>query len=455
MIKLSFHGACQEVTGSCHLVETDSVKFLVDCGIFQGGDFYASRNWDEFAFDPKEIDFVILTHAHMDHAGRLPKLYKDGFRGKVYCVEPTKDFAYLMLYDSARIAQKEAKSQNRPAPYSRQNVRDLINLFVPLKYDRQIKINSKLRFKLRDAGHILGSAIAEVWIKDGSQEKKLVFSGDLGNSPVPLLKDTSVIDGADYVVMEATYGGRIHEPAELRLRMLKEAIIQSVGQKGVLMIPSFALERTQEVLYELNYLIENRLVPDTRVFLDSPLAIRATKIYQDYLHYFDKESQKLMQAGDDIFQFPGLEFTSSSRQSKRINGIQPPKVIIAGSGMCVGGRIPFHLKLYLNDPNNQLLFIGYQVDGSLGRKLFDGAKQVKILGEQVRVKAKIDAIGAYSAHADQPKLLHWVKMMTRPKPKQVFVVHGEEEPALMIKDGLKQKLGIEGVIPEYGQKYTV
>ena len=221
------------------------------------------------------------------------------------------------------------------------------------------------------------------------------------------------------------------------------------------MIPSFAIERTQEILFELNYLIENGLVPDTRVFLDSPLAIRATKIYDDYLSYFDKESQELIKTGDDIFRFPGLEMTSSSRMSKRINKTPAPKVIIAGSGMCVGGRIPFHLKLYLNDPKNQLLFIGYQVGGSLGRRLFDGAKRVKILGEYINVKAKVNAIGAYSAHADQPKLLHWVKMMTRPKPKKVFIVHSEEEPALMIKDGLKQKLKIEGIVPEYGMKYEL
>jgi len=454
-MKISFHGACQEVTGSCCLVETDQHRFLVDCGMFQGGQFAEERNLDPFGFDPKSIDFVLLTHAHMDHCGRLPKLYKKGFRGKVYCTAPTLDFAYLMMLDSARVILEEAETEYREPLYTVADVKKLIQYFEALPYRRERRLRPEVKVRFRDAGHILGSAIIEVWIKDKGEEKKLVFSGDLGNPPQPLVKDTEFIEGADYLITESTYGGRIHEPASLRLKMLRQAIIESVGKGGVLMIPSFALERTQEVLYELNYLVENKKVPPVPIFLDSPLAIKATEVYRKYSYLYDKESRALLAAGDDLFNFPGLEYTRTKRQSKKINRLPPPKIIVAGSGMCTGGRMVHHLKFYLSNPLNHLLIIAYQVPGCLGRKLLDGAKTVETAGERVKVKAKISAIGAYSSHIDQPKLLHWVKIMKKPKPGKVFVVHGEEKRNLMVVDGLRKKLGLKGIMPEQGKEYDI
>lgn len=454
-MKISFHGACQEVTGFCCLVETDKAKFLVDCGMFQGGKFAEEHNLEPFSFDPKSIDFLLLTHAHADHCGRIPKLYKEGFSGKTYCTEATKDFAHLMLVDSARIIFEEALAEDRLPLYLDQDVALAIQNFEGVAYRAPKQITPEIKINLRDAGHILGSTFFEVWVKEDGKEKKIVFSGDLGNPPAPLVEDTEFIDGADIVVVESTYGGRIHEPAEMRLQMLREAIMESVGAGGVLMIPAFALERTQEVLYEMNYLVENKKIPPIKIFVDSPLAIKATEVYRKYSYMYDKEARDLIKAGDDLFNFPGLTFTPSKEDSKKVNLMPPPKVILAGSGMCTGGRMVYHLKFNLGNPLNHLLFIGYQAQGSLGRRLFDGEKDVVVAGERVKVRAKVSAIGAYSSHADQPKILHWVKMMTAPKPKQVFVVHGETKESLMVVDGLKAKLGLDAVSPKREEVFEV
>ncbi|MFA5358923.1 MAG: MBL fold metallo-hydrolase [Patescibacteria group bacterium] len=454
-MKISFYGACGEVTGSCYLVQTEQSRFLVDCGMFQGGKFAEDKNFEPFGFDPKSIDFVVLTHVHMDHIGRLPRLYKEGFRGKIYSTEPTADFARIMLLDSARVIFEEALANNALPLYLDKYVNELMKQFVALSYRKQENISADIKITMRDAGHILGSAIVEIVVADKAGDKKIVFSGDLGNPPAPLVEDTEFISGADYVVMESTYGGIIHEPAEMRIKMLHNAVVESVGKGGVLMIPAFALERTQEVLYEMNYLVENKKVPPVSMFVDSPLAISATDIYKKYVAMYDKESRALIEAGDDLFNFRGLVYTKTREESKKINQILAPKIILAGSGMCTGGRIVYHLQRYLGSPQNHLLIIGYQVEGSLGRKLLDGAKVVEIGTEKIEVKAKVSAIGAYSSHADQPKLLHWVKMMSAPKPKKVFVVHGEEKRRSMLVDGLRQKLGIDAVMPRYGESFDL
>jgi metallo-beta-lactamase family protein len=454
-MKIFFHGACQEVTGSCCLVEVGQTKFLVDCGMFQGSKFAEEHNLNPFPFDPKTINFVLLTHAHMDHCGRLPKLYKEGFRGQIYCTAPTADFTKIMLVDSARVIFEEALAENRLPLYLLEDANAVGAHFFKLPYRQERQITSEIRINLRDAGHILGSTIFEVWVKEGRQEKKIVFSGDLGNPPQPLVEDTEFISGADYLVVESLYGGIIHEPAELRLQMLRQAITESVGRGGVLMIPAFALERTQEILYELNYLVENKKVPPVPIFVDSPLAIQATDVYKKYVEMYDKESRNLIEAGDDLFNFPGLTYTYSKEESKKINNTPSPKVILAGSGMCTGGRMVYHLKFNLSNPLNHLLIIGYQAAGSLGRHLLEGAREVEAAGERVKVKAKVSAIGAYSAHADQPKILHWVKMMAKPRPQKVFVVHGEEKQSLMVADGLKQKLSLEAVMPKMGEKFDI
>jgi len=454
-MKISFHGACREITGSCHLVETNKAKFLVDCGLFQGRDFFTKKNFDPFDFDPAEIDFVLLTHAHLDHCGRLPKLYEEGFHGKIFSTSATKDLAEVILLDSARVIAQEAGKINLPPLYSGEDVVKIVGQFETVDYRQERVISPEIKIRARDAGHILGSAIFEIWINDDGREKKIVFSGDLGNPPTPIIKDTEFIDGAEAVVIESTYGGLVHEPSEERIQLLRRTVVESVGRGGVLMIPSFALERTQEVLYELNYLVENKQIPSVPIFVDSPLAIKATAVYKKYTNLYDEESRRLIEAGDNLFNFPGLRYTASIEESKIINGTPPPKVIIAGSGMCTGGRMPHHLLRYLGQPENQLLIISYQAEGSLGRRLFDGEKNVYIEKEKVKVRAKISAIGAYSSHADQPKIINWIKKMDAPRPQKFFVVHGEIEKNTALAEGIKENLDTEVIIPGYGQVYEV
>jgi metallo-beta-lactamase family protein len=454
-MKISFHGATSEVTGSCMLVETKKNKFLVDCGMFQGSRFAREENFEPWPFDPAEIDFILLTHAHIDHCGRLPKLYQDGFKGKIYSTNPTKELAEIILLDSAKVMKEEAMKHGFRILFKDKDVYGVMGLFWGMNYGVIEKITPTVSIRFRDAGHILGSAIIEIWVKEGLTKKKLVCSGDLGNHPAPIVRDTEMIDGADAVIIESTYGGRIHEPTEMRTTLLRQAILDSIGRGGVLMIPVFALERTQEVLYELNYLSETRQIPKVPVFLDSPLAINALDIYKRYTQLFDDESRKRIESGDDLFKFEGLQLTRTVDQSKKINKVSPPKVILAGSGMSNGGRILHHLKLYLPNEKNHLLIISYQAEGTLGRKLRDGAKNVLIDNEKVRVKAKVSAIGSYSSHADQPKLLHWLKNISKPKPKLVFVVHGEEKSSLMLEDGIKEKLKLPTQIPERGKIYEI
>lgn len=443
-MKLTFLGACKEVTGSCYLLETKTTKFLVDCGIWQGARFTENKNYDPFPFNAEELDFVILTHAHLDHCGRIPKLYKEGFRGKIITTKATADFAQLMLADSAHVIAQEAREVGYPPLYTEEDAANCNNLFQGHDYNQKIIIgnNKEIEIRLQDAGHILGSAIVEIW----SDGKKIVFSGDLGNPPVPILKNTTTIEEADYVVMESTYGNKDHEDTKTRELIVSSAIYEAATMKGTLMIPAFALERTQELLYELNKLVENKDIPPMPVFVDSPLAIAATQIFKKHEYLYDKESSNLIKSGDDVFNFPGLVMTKNVAASKKINREPAPKIIIAGSGMCQGGRIKFHLKRYLADFKNQLLIIGYQVEGSLGRKLLDRAKSVRIEGKNIPVAAKIRAIGGYSAHADQPKLIKWLKAFKK-KPVKVFVTHGEELQATAFAEIVNNKLKIEAEVP--------
>jgi len=454
-MKISFHGAAREVTGSCIQVDTGKFKFLVDCGMFQGSKFARDENFQPWPFDPKEIAFVILTHAHVDHCGRLPCLARDGFKGKIYSTAATRDLSEIILLDSAKVIKEEVMRHGGPVLFKEKDVFNVMAQFWALDYGQKQKLNADVAVRFRDAGHILGSAIVEAWIKQGNKTEKIVFSGDLGNPPAPIVRDTEFIDGADFVVIESTYGGRIHEPSGMRSGILRQAILESVGRGGVLMIPTFALERTQEVLYELSQLSETRQIPKVPIFLDSPLAINALDIYRQYAKLFDDESKKRMEAGEDVFKFEGLELAKTADQSKRINHVSPPKVILAGSGMSNGGRILYHLKLYLPGAKNQLLIISYQSEGTLGRQLRDGAKKVMIDGEPVGVKAKVTAIGSYSSHADQPKLLHWLKQISQPSPKIVFIGHGEEKSCLMLEGGIKDKLKLKTVVPEKDKLYEL
>jgi len=455
MIKLSFHGACREVTGSCNLLEHEGQKFLVDCGIFQGERFAAERNLEDFHFDPAEIEYVFLTHAHVDHCGRLPKLYKDGFRGKIFCTEPTRDLAEIMLLDAARIIAHEALASGHEALYTEEDVAGLMNHFEILPYDQMSFIDDNIKLKFRDAGHILGSAFIELYIADEGRTKKIIFSGDLGNSPSPIIRDLEFADGADFVITESTYARGVHETKEEGINKLRQAIIETVGLGGVLMIPIFVIEKTQEILFELNYLMENRKIPRVPIFLDSPLAIKAVEIYRHYEDLYNRNSWNLIKSGDDIFDFPGLKFTLTKDESKKINVTQPPKVILASSGMCVGGRIPFHLKLNLDNKLNQLLFVAYQAQGSLGRKILQGDKTVFVDDQSVEVLAKISVINSFSSHADSPRIMNWLSHIKSPKSATIFVNHGEEESSNVLAEKITQELKIKPIVPELGMVYEL
>lgn len=449
-MKISFHGACREVTGSCILIESGETKFLVDCGMFQGAG--EGKNFADFSFDPKEIDFVLLTHAHLDHCGRLPKLYMEGFRGRIYSTAPTRDLSEIILTDALKVSRQEKKVFCAPL-CTEGDIFSLMKFFTCLKYGEEKKINDKVAIRIRDAGHVLGSCIFEVWLKEAGKEKKLVFSGDLGNPPAPIVKDPEFLSGADVVFVESTYGDRLHESKEKGREALKKKIEEVLQRQGVLMVPVFALERTQELLYELNRLVEDRKIPYVPVFLDSPLAVKTTAIYRRYSDFFDEEARALLKKGDDMFDFRGLLMINNQSQSGVAERAIPPKIILAGSGMFEGGRIRRYLKKYLGDSSNALLTISYQPDASLGRKLINGEKEVEIEGKKINVRADISVILSFSSHSDQLTLLNWVDAIKNPKPKKVFVVHGSEGAGQSLATILKGVVKSDIIVPLYGNEY--
>ncbi|MBI2415158.1 MAG: MBL fold metallo-hydrolase [Candidatus Kerfeldbacteria bacterium] len=448
-MKVTFYGACQQVTGSCYLVEHGATKVLVDCGMIQGSHFTDPANFELFPFDVSTIDYVLVTHAHIDHSGRLPQLMRYGFRGQVIATAATLDFAELLLRDSAHIIAQDADRFHKAPLYTEAEVEQLTQHFQAVSY-HQVKPVGDLVATFYDAGHILGSAFIQLASKDTS----IVFSGDLGNPPVPLLPVTEALPPTDYLVMESTYGNQTHEDTRERKLLLASAIYETVTLGGVLLIPAFALERTQEILYELNSLVEHNDIPKLPIFIDSPLAIHATQLYRQHQHLFNNETKYIIASGDDVFRFPGLQLSETRDSSKQINHVPAPKIIIAGSGMMQGGRIRFHLKRYLSDFRNQVLIVGYQVAGSLGRQLLQQVKRVTIDGEDVVVKAKIRAIGGYSAHADQPKLLHWLTA-NQPPRRHIWLTHGEVAQATALQTVIQQRCSVAATIPHYGQVVTL
>jgi len=431
------------VTGANYLLESGGQKILIDCGLHQGNRFCEKLNFELFPYDPKEISAVFITHAHIDHTGLLPKLVKGGFRGRVYSTPPTKDFAELLLLDSEHILMEDAEHLGVPPLYGVREIEELMARWEGVDYHNPINLE-KFKITFYNAGHILGSSS----IKIESEGKKILFSGDLGNSPTPLIGAREEIpDGIDYCLIESTYGDRVHEDRPKRKELLEDIIEDAVKEGGVLMIPAFAMERTQELLFELNELTENGRIPSVPVFLDSPLAIKLTEVYKKYENYFNSEARELIKTGDAIFNFPGLKKTLTTDESKTINDVPPPKIIIAGSGMSTAGRILHHEKRYLPDPKSTLLIIGYQGYGSLGRKILDGEKTVRIHKEDVAVNCRIVSIGGYSAHADQPQLLKWLEPM-RHSLKKVFVVQGEEDAMKIFSQKLKDELAIDADIPD-------
>ncbi|MBU2564413.1 MBL fold metallo-hydrolase [Patescibacteria group bacterium] len=448
-MKITFYGGAGTVTGAKYLLETKSAKILVECGMFQGENS-DEENYKEFPFNCSEIDYVFLTHSHVDHIGMLPKLYKQGFKGRVFFTPPSLDIARLILQDSQEIMQRQATRDNVNPVFEMEHVNGILGLAETVDYNKKKKLNEEIYFRFQDAGHILGSAIIEIW----ANGKKLVFSGDLGNDPTPLLNSPKKITQADYVIIESTYGDRLHEDRFKRKELLENVIEENHSKRGVLMIPAFAIERTQELLYELNELVENNRIPRIPIFIDSPLAIEITRVYKKHQKYFNKQANDLIKTGDDLFNFPKLTLTEKVNQSKSINNIASPKIIIAGSGMSTGGRILFHEKLYLPDPNNTLLIISFQVRGTLGRKLSEGAKRVWIFNENVNVKAKIVSIEGYSSHADQQGLYDWLNNFSKPV-KKVFIVHGEEEASNALSQRVKDHLGLDTNIPKIGESFDL
>ncbi len=446
---LTFCGAAGQVTGSNHLLTSGRHKILVDCGLFQGGSDSEEENFKDFMYDPAEIEAVFITHAHLDHVGRLPKLFQDGFRGKIYSTPATRDCAELILLDSEKLICQAAERHGKPEFCTTGTVEQVMKLWHGVEYHQELQ-HGDFFATFFDAGHILGSS--SIAIK--AEGKTIVFSGDIGNYPAPIIKPTEFPVDADYVVMEATYGNEVHDPEATRRDSLEKVIRETVARGGVLMIPAFALERTQEILYFMNELFAEGRIPRVPVFVDSPLAIKLTSIYHKYRRYFNAAANQAIQEGDDIFNFPGLHLTLTAELSKAINEVPAPKIIIAGSGMSHGGRIMHHELRYLSDPLNTILFIGYQAVGSLGRAIMEGAKEISIFGEPITVEAHIEKITSYSAHADLPKLLQWVSG-TKKTVKHVFVVHAETDRSSNLVAELKDKLGIDASAAEMAQTVTL
>ena len=465
-MKLKFLGAAGNVTGSRHLLEANGARILVDCGLYQERQF-RDRNWDPFPISPKSINAVLLTHGHLDHCGLLPKLVKEGFNGKIYCTSATAEIVKIILLDSAKIQQEDAKykrkrhrKQSRKSKhpyeplYTIKDAEACFPLFAPIKYREAVDLGDGLETTFYDAGHVLGSSIIRVKVRHEGQKRIFLFSGDIGRRDRPLVCDPTVFDTADYVLIESTYGDRVHKGNNNIKEMIGEVINSTKKAGGNIIVPSFALERSQELLYYINKLLLEEAIPHLKVFLDSPMASRVTKVFQNHPELFDKEMAELLRNGDSPFKFTELTMTGGSNESKAINNMKESVIVIAGSGMCTGGRIKHHLVNNITRPESTIMFVGYQAFGTLGRLIVEGEKRVRILGEKYTVKAKVVRINGFSAHADRNELLDWLKGMKSP-PRKVFVVHGEEKSSKSFRDYAKKQTGWDVIAPEFNQEVTL
>lgn len=458
-MKVSFLGAAGTVTGSCYMIETAGRRFCIDCGLHQGNRTIEARNRDEKPYEPKGLGFVLLTHAHMDHSGLLPKLVREGFSGPIYCTEPTADLLEVMLDDSAHIQEMEAEWQSRKAVrkghdpveplYGEEHVPPTLELLSTVRYDETFEPLPGITVRYRDAGHILGSAFIEIEVRENADTYTLTFSGDLGQPDQLIVSDPQRGGAADYLFMESTYGDRDHKDKERSVREFRDAILATYERGGNVIIPAFAVERTQEVLYSLHCMhADGELPKDMAVFLDSPLAIKATNIFRKHPEYMDADARALFDAGSDPFHVPQLKMTPSVAESRAINDHDGPAIIVSASGMCNAGRVLHHLRHNLWRPEAAIIFVGYQGQGTTGRKIVDGVGRVRVHGEHVAVKAKVHTIGGFSSHAGQTEMLEWLSHFSNPQ-MQVVLLHGELEAQLTFQQKIAERFGFAVHIPEY------
>ncbi|MCL1805281.1 MAG: MBL fold metallo-hydrolase [Clostridiales bacterium] len=466
-MRIRFLGAAQTVTGSCYMVDTEKSRFLVDCGMYQGSKALKENNYAPFGFAVKDIDFVLITHAHVDHCGLLPKLYKQGFVGASYASAPTQQLCGVVLPDSGYIQENEIERKNRklarngqPALepiYTAQDARECLKYIRSAPFDETVQISDDVKVVFRQAGHILGAAMIEVFVWENGKETKIVFSGDIGNVHQAIVKDPAVIGSADYVVMESTYGNRLHLDFDDRVGLLAKAVTDMLRKGGNLVIPSFAVERTQDMIYTLKILMDDGVIPRSEIYIDSPMAVEATKIFMEHPECFDSEAIAEMEndRAASLFEDNNIRYVETIQESMMVNKIKRGAIILSASGMCDAGRIKHHLKHNLWRKESIVLFVGYQAEGTLGRRILEGEKKVRIHGEEVSVEAEIREISSFSAHADQHGLLRWLEGFDQALPKQVFLVHGETESIGVLKTKIEDNLGLPVTVPAMGEEYDL
>jgi metallo-beta-lactamase family protein len=464
--KISFFGAARNVTGSKYLLEAGGRRILVDCGMYQERRL-KGRNWEPFPFDPKSLDAVVLTHAHLDHVGTLPRLAKGGFRGPVWCTPATAEIASIVLLDAGYIQEEDArrkkkrhKRQRRKGPhpvvplYTVADAERSLELFRKIPYDEELDLGGGIRAVFRDAGHILGSSMVRLRIGGDSNPQTVLFSGDVGRWGKPILRDPTAFEEADVLVVESTYGLRLHDPEGSVADRLAEEVDTAFRKGGNVIIPSFAIERSHEIMYHFNELRLSGRLPGIRVYIDSPMAIRATEVFRDHPELFDEETAALVRSDRSPFRFPGLVMSRSTEDSKAVNRVKSGAIVVAGSGMCTGGRVKHHLVHNIEREECTVLFTGYQAGGTLGREILEGRSPVRILGRHFHVRARIAKVNGFSGHADRDELLRWVSAIDRP-PKRIFVTHGEEEAALAFAGLLGERFDAEIAVPEYGETHEI
>ncbi len=466
MIKVTCFGAAGSVTGSNYLLETsDGKKIIVDCGLFQGSKEMELRNWEDWGYVPRAIKNIILTHAHIDHSGRIPKIVKDGFHGNIITSPPTAELCEVMLLDSAHVQEMEAEWRTRKNRrrakkdthplYNTKDATESLRFLAPTELDQIVDLEPGIKVRLRNAGHILGSSIAELWVKDEGKETKIVFSGDLGKHDQLIVKHAFEVGNADFLFIESTYGDRLHRNFEQSKAEFLEAVNYAVSNREKVIIPAFALERTQEVLYLLGEFSRTGQIPNIPIFLDSPLAIKATEIFRKNKKYYDEATQAIVHQGFDPFNMPNLTLTPTTKESMKINEINGSAIIISANGMCSAGRIKHHLKHNLWRPGASVIIAGFQAQGSTGRQIVDGAKTVTIFGEKVAVRAKVFTIGGLSAHADQADLLAWVGHFSKKSTPTIFVTHGEPTSSQALAKKIKEKFGLSAYVPKWREVLTL